>query len=112
MPTPRLISLHGGHSGEFCRHAENSLAEIIEAYEKRGFSWVGITEHMPPPNDRFLDPDQRFAGLTAEELGDRFARYITTCRNLQEGYASRMPIFVGFETEAYSGALAVARTGG
>ncbi len=103
--TMKLISLHGGHSGEFCQHAENSLAEIVETYAARGFSWVGISEHMPPPDDRFLDPDQRSAGLSSEDLKDRFDRYITTCRNFQKTYESKMAIFVGFETEAHSGAL-------
>ena len=107
--TKHLISLHGGHSGEFCQHARNSLAEIIEAYEARGFSWVGITEHMPPPEDRFLDPDQQAAGLTAKDLDIRFGRYIATCRNLQKIYASRMSIFVGFETETYNGSLSFAQ---
>lgn len=108
--TKRLISLHGGHSGEFCQHAENSLAEIIDAYESRGFSWAGITEHMPPVNDRFLDPDQQSAGLTAQDLNGRFERYITLCRSLQKSRASRLRILVGVETEAYDGAISFART--
>jgi len=109
MPTPRLISLHGGHSGEFCTHAENSLAEVVAAYEARGFSWVGITEHMPPPDNRFLFPDERAAGLTPRNLAQRFDRYIAACRRLQEACAPNLKILVGFETETYTGSIEFAR---
>ena len=103
------ISLHGGHSGEFCLHAEDSLEEIVAAYVARGIQTVGISEHMPPTEDRFLYPDEQAAGLTARLLQDRFRRYITTCRDLQQRYARRIRLLVGFETETYTGALAAAR---
>ena len=103
--SPKLISLHGGHTGEFCRHADNSLEEVIETYEKRGFAWVGITEHMPPLEDRFLYPDEQSAGITAEGLRKRFHQFIRTGRRLQEKFAPRMRIFIGFETETYSGSI-------
>ena len=60
-----------------------------------GFTWVGITEHMPPVNDGFLFPDEREAGLTAEAMMLRFDRYMTTCRHFQEKYASQIEILVG-----------------
>jgi histidinol-phosphatase (PHP family) len=110
MSIPQLISLHGGHSGEFCQHAEDSLAEVVAAYAKQGFSWVGISEHMPPPDDRFLYSDERDAGLTARDLAARFDTYITTCRRLQESYARDLKILVGFETETYTGSIEFTQT--
>lgn len=86
-------------------HAEDSLAEVVDTYAKQGFSWVGITEHMPPLDDRFLYPDEREAGLTAGELAARFDRYISTCRRLQESHAPGLKILVGFETETYDGSI-------
>lgn len=103
--SPQLISLHGGHSGEFCQHASDTLEEIVRAYVDKGFAWVGITEHMPPVNDGFLYPDEREAGLTAEIMGRRFDRYMTACRYLKEKYASKIDILIGFETETYSQSL-------
>jgi histidinol-phosphatase (PHP family) len=41
-------------------------------------------------------------------MRDRFARYISEGRRLQEKYADRLEIFIGFETEAYGGALELA----
>ena len=104
-----LISLHGGHSGEFCQHAKDMLEEIIRAYIEKGFAWVGITEHMPPVNDGFLFPDEREAGLTATAMMARFDRYMDTCRRLQEKYASQINLLVGFETESYSDAIPFAQ---
>ncbi len=97
------VSVHGGHSGEFCAHAADSLEAVINAYIDRGFSWVGITEHMPAPEDRFVYDDEKQAGFDAESLLERFSRYIESSRNLKNKYRDRIEIIVGFETETYSG---------
>ncbi|MFZ3046270.1 MAG: histidinol-phosphatase [Desulfatirhabdiaceae bacterium] len=108
-PLPLLISVHGGHSADYCQHAQDSLEDMVRAYHDQQFSWVGITEHMPPVNDAFLYPDERDAGLTAGAMQDRFARYVAHCRKLQSDYRDRLTIYVGMETEAYDGAVAYAR---
>lgn len=105
-PDPARVSVHGGHSGQFCNHARDRLEEIIVAYIHQGFSWVGITEHMPPVNGRFRYADEIERGLTANELYRRFGKYIETCRTLKKKYETDIHIAVGFETEFYSGALA------
>lgn len=106
MESAQRVSVHGGHSGEFCCHAANSLEEVVSAYIERGFAWVGITEHIPPIDDRFRYPDEIAAGLNARQLYGRFERYITTCRRLQQKYVQAVQLYVGFETEAYSGSIA------
>ncbi len=103
-PAPPLVSIHGAHSGEFCTHASDTLEALVQAYIDKGFSWVGITEHMPPTEDRFRYPDEVEAGLDAAGLYRRFARYMATARALQKKYASQITLYVGFETETYSGA--------
>lgn len=100
---PSRVSIHGGHSGQFCVHAKDSLEEIIKTYIAGGFPWVGITEHMPPVNDRFRYPDEIECGLSAEDLHHRFSQYISICRLLQKKYASNIQVAVGFETETHSG---------
>lgn len=102
---PPFVSVHGGHSGDYCQHARDSLEDIVKAYHDQNFAWVGITEHMPPASDAFLYPDEHAAGLTASTMLDRFARYVAHCRNLQSAYQGRLIIFVGMETEAYQGAV-------
>ncbi len=109
MNHPRPVSVHGGHSGQFCSHAENTLEEIVRAYIDQGYAWVGITEHMPPVSDAYVYPEEKDAGLDAGSLGQRFADYFSTCRRLQAKYAHSIRIFVGFETEDYSGSLEFAQ---
>jgi histidinol-phosphatase (PHP family) len=100
---PPFVSVHGGHSGQFCHHATDSLEEIILSYIHHGFAWVGITEHVPGLRDDLLYPDEQEAGLTPAMLFDRFAAYILECRRLKEKYASRIRVFVAMEIETYSG---------
>jgi histidinol-phosphatase (PHP family) len=97
------VSLHGGHSGKFCDHARDTLAEIVAAYHAAGFQCVGLSEHMPPLNDDWLYPDEAELGRTAAWMLDRFARYVAEGRRLQREYAGRMRILVGMESEWYPG---------
>jgi histidinol-phosphatase (PHP family) len=101
----RPVSVHGGHSGQFCNHACDTLEELIRAYISRGFAWVGLTEHMPPTHDWYLYPEERHAGLDAKALQARFGEYITEARRCQNAFQDRIEILVGFETEAYPGGI-------
>lgn len=95
--------MHGGHSGQFCHHATDSLEEIIQLYIAKQFPWVGITEHTPAISEELLYPDQKAAGLTPEFLMYRFAGYMKECRRLQNKYSSEIKIFAAMEIETYSG---------
>jgi len=95
--------MHGGHSGQFCNHADNLLEDIILRYIELGFTKVGITEHIPPINDRFLFADEKKAGLTAENIFKRFEYYFKEINGLKKKYALKIKIFAGMETETYAG---------
>lgn len=70
------ISLHGGHSGEFCEHAEGSLREILEAAYQAGYNVFGVAEHMPRVEARFLYPKEiEWAGRPR-----RWTRFLTATR--------------------------------
>jgi histidinol-phosphatase (PHP family) len=103
MKTAELISLHGGHSGQYCNHAEDLLEDIIQKYIKLGFKKVGITEHIPPVSDFFLFSDEIKAKLTALDINKRFEDYFKKLKNLKLKYASKIKIFAGMETETYTG---------
>ena len=105
ISNPSHVSVHGGHSGEFCDHARDSLEKIITAYIRQGFAWAGITEHMPPVSDAFMYPDEKAAGWSAGRLYDWFAGYMAKARELQAKYAGKLDIYVGFETEFTTGSL-------
>jgi histidinol-phosphatase (PHP family) len=97
------VSVHGGHSGQFCLHAKSTLEEVIQAYIAAGYSWVGITEHMPPLNDSVRYPDEAQQGLSAKALQEQFQRYFAEVRRLQAKYA---------DVESVGEVLAHLRTGG
>lgn len=99
------VSAHGGHSGEFCLHAKDTLAQVVETYAQQGFTWIGLTEHMPPVTDEGLYPDEKGAGLTALQLQQQFHCYVRTARQLQKDYVDRMTIYVAMETEFYAGSI-------
>ena len=97
------VSVHGGHSGQYCHHAKNSLEEVVQAYIAAGYSWAGITEHMPPLNDSMRYPDEAESNISTEHLQHQFLRYFAEVRNLQKKYADRIRLFAAFETETYHG---------
>jgi histidinol-phosphatase (PHP family) len=97
------ISLHGGHSGQYCNHAQDLLEDILNKYIELGFKRVGITEHIPPINDHFLFPDEKAAGLNAIEMYKRFEEYFIQINAMKKKYTSKIKIFSGMETETYSG---------
>lgn len=107
---PDFVSVHGGHSGEFCTHAKDKLEEVIKEYIKKKFVWVGITEHVPPHDNKYIYPHEAKLGLTAQLMREKFSRYIDKCKHLKEKYKDQIDILVAFETEAYEGAFEFAQS--
>ena len=91
------FSFHGGHSGEFCRHANGSLAEVLESACERGFNVYGVSEHAPRLRHKDLYPDEQ--DLTPADLARIFSAYIDRARVLQGELEGRLEVLVGFETE-------------
>lgn len=102
-PVIKKVSVHGGHSGQFCHHASDSLEDVIQAYISQGFAWVGITEHMAPLADAWRYPDEQADNLDAAFLLERFRAYFAECRALADKYRDRIDILTAFETETHAG---------
>ncbi len=109
MQPTHPVSIHGGHSGQFCSHAHDTLEAVVLAYIAKGYPWVGITEHMPPVSSDFIYPDEKAAGLSIFAIRARFAEYMRTCRRLQARFSCDIQLLVGFETENCSGSIAYAQ---
>lgn len=92
------FSYHGGHSGEFCGHAKDTLRQVVERAIEVGFTTYGLAEHCPRVRARDLYPEE--AHLTPADLRERFASYIQEARKLQAEYQHQIELLVGFETEA------------
>lgn len=99
-PIPWRVSLHGGHSGEFCEHAEGTLRETLEAAASSGFPVYGVSEHAPRAEPRFLYASERAKGYTVERLERDFDDYAEESRRLQAEFAGRLAVLRGFEAEA------------
>lgn len=49
---------HHSHSGEFCRHAKDSLASVVAQASKRGFKVFGLSEHAPRYREADMFPEE------------------------------------------------------
>jgi histidinol-phosphatase (PHP family) len=92
------FSFHGGHSGEFCRHATGTLEEVLESAVAAGFTAYGVSEHAPKHRDEDLYADE--ADLSAADTQRSFRRYVERARELRERFADRLEVLIGFEAES------------
>ncbi len=95
-----MLSLHGGHSGEFCEHASGTLHESIEAAAAAELRAYGVTEHAPRSDSRFLYDSERAKGYDVERLHREFEAYSRESLRLQRQMSGSLEILRGFETEA------------
>ena len=93
------VSLHGGHSGEFCDHAEGTLREILEAAVAAGYHTFGVSEHVPRSAERFLYAEERDRGWDMAKITADFERYAAVLTPLAEEFADRLTVLRGFEAE-------------
>lgn len=93
------ISLHGGHSGEFCEHADGSLRSILEAACSVGYTVFGVSEHMPRVEPRYLYTTERQKGWTVQTLEQLFEQYAVAVRELAKEFEGRLTVLCGFEIE-------------
>ncbi len=95
---PWRVSLHGGHSGEFCDHAESTLREMIAAAADAGYCTFGVTEHAPR-TEEFLYAEERVLGWNAAYLQKLFNAYVAEVNRLEQEYRGRLQVLRGFEME-------------
>ena len=93
------VSLHGGHSGEFCDHAEGTLREMLEAAVAAGYHTFGVSEHVPRSAERFLYAEERDRGWDMAKITADFERYAAALTPLAEEFADRLTVLRGFEAE-------------
>ncbi|KAH7031420.1 Polymerase/histidinol phosphatase-like protein [Microdochium trichocladiopsis] len=89
------------HSGQFCPgHAKDQLEEVIRYAISRGYTTMGLTEHMPRTAHADLYPeelDDPDASLAV--LFPRHAAYVAEAQRLRDKYADQIHLLVGFEGE-------------
>ena len=93
------VSLHGGHSGEFCDHATGTLREVLDAAVEYGYETFGVTEHAPRYEERYLYDTERERGWTIFKIIADFHAYALASATLAAEYADRLTVLRGFEIE-------------
>jgi histidinol-phosphatase (PHP family) len=93
------VSLHGGHSGEFCDHGHGTLRQNIEAAVEFGYHTFGVAEHAPRSEARFLFPEETAQGWSVAKIRRDFDRYSHALRALADEFKDRLTVPRGFEAE-------------
>jgi histidinol-phosphatase (PHP family) len=96
---PWLVSLHGGHSGEFCDHAQDRLEQLVQGAIALGMPVYGLTEHAPRVEPQHVYDEEKAMGWNTDYLAALFARYAAEAKRLQVAYADQIEILAGFEAE-------------
>ena len=96
---PWLVSLHGGHSGAYCDHAEDTLEALVQTAIERGMATYGLTEHAPRVAPELVYAEEKEMGWDVDHLLKLFDAYVAEARRLQTAYAGEIELLVGFEIE-------------
>lgn len=96
---PWLVSLHGGHSGAYCDHADDTLEGLVAQAVALGMPTYGLTEHAPRVEPEHIFAEEKAMGWDVAHLARLFTEYVTEARRLQDTYADRINLLVGFEIE-------------
>ena len=93
------VSLHGGHSGAYCDHAEGTLSETLEAAVDFGYHTFGLTEHAPRHGIHLLYEEEVRMGWDVEKIVRDFENYAADAARLAEEFEGRLIVLRGFEAE-------------
>lgn len=98
-PQPWKMSLHGGHSGKYCDHAQGELRDFLKAAVAQGFQTYAVTEHAPRTEARFLFTEEIAMGWDVPRLMKNFEDYAEESRDLAEEFTGQLVVLRGFEAE-------------
>ena len=96
---PWKVSLHGGHTGQFCDHATGTLRETIEAAIAFGYHTFGVAEHAARTEPRHLYREEIALGWDIDKIQQDFRNYAREVRKLATEYQDRITLLCGFEAE-------------
>ena len=96
---PWRVSLHGGHSGEFCEHATGTLRQVLESAVSCGYDVFGVSEHAPRSQTRFLYQTELDKGYDLARIHREFEDYAVAIGELAEEFSDRLTVLRGFEAE-------------
>ncbi len=98
-PAPWKVSLHGGHSRDYCDHAQDSLRDVLEAAIRFGYHTFGVTEHAPRLGEHYLYDNERERGWDLAKIEADFEHYGAEIGPISEEFADRLIVLRAFEIE-------------
>ncbi len=96
---PWMTSLHGGHSSDYCDHAQSTLREMLQAAVDAGYHSFGVSEHAPRGEERFLYPNELEMGWTLVKTIQDFETYCADLPVIASEFAGKLTVVRGFEAE-------------
>ena len=102
---------HHSHSGQFCRHAKDTLEQVVLEAIRQGFEVFGLSEHAPRYRLEDLFPEEvgltfmetldanRQSDLTAKDLESAYLSFLEEAVRLRDLYADRVSLLIGLETD-------------
>lgn len=88
---------HHSHSGQFCGHAVDTLADCIESAIAKGMHTICLTEHIPRELADFYPEEENVHDETS--LRKLFDDFYHEARRMQQRYVGRIQMLMGFESE-------------
>lgn len=98
-PSPWKVSLHGGHSGDYCDHAHGTLRALLEAAVSFGYHTFGVSEHVARLSPELLYREEIALGWSVDTLVEKFAAYTRDIQDVSRDFADRLVVLRGFECE-------------
>lgn len=103
---------HHSHSGEYVKHAKDTLEQVVQDAIDKEFDVFCLTEHMPRYRSLDLYPEELAENMTPMDLMTTFERYYTHASEIKERVNKqrlenkdsnkRIPqILLGFECEGF-----------
>ncbi|KAF7290366.1 Histidinol-phosphatase [Mycena chlorophos] len=86
---------HHSHSGQFCKHAVGSLADVVKEAIRKGFEVYGLTEHAPRYRTEDLGTQKRPASLPTTLLRN-FDAFLDEAHRLKKLYVSQIRLLRHF----------------
>ncbi|WRT64064.1 uncharacterized protein IL334_000992 [Kwoniella shivajii] len=88
---------HHSHSGQFCRHAKDSLEEVIQEAIRKGFEVFGLSEHAPRWRVEDLFPEE--ADLLPSDLLSTYLSFLNLAQSLRRKYEDQISLLISLETD-------------
>ncbi|ODO07548.1 histidinol-phosphatase (PHP family) [Cryptococcus wingfieldii CBS 7118] len=88
---------HHSHSGQFCRHAQDTLGHVVLEAIRQGFHLFGLSEHAPRYRIEDLFPEE--ADLTPADLSTAYTSFLHEAASLRSTHAHAISLLISIETD-------------